>query len=106
VLLSIVLMFTTVGAYALANRTFDVVAILFCGLLGFFFYKFKVPTPPFIIGFILGGMAEENLRRGLILSNDSFLDFFAKPITAVLLVLTIAYLVYVVVKNSRKQKEA
>lgn len=106
VLLPIVLMFTTVGAYALANRTFDVVAILFFGLLGFFFYKFKVPTPPFIIGFILGGMAEENLRRGLILSNDSFLDFFAKPITAVLLVLTIAYLVYVVVKNSRKQKEA
>lgn len=104
ILLPMVLMFTTVGAYALSNRTFDVIAILLFGFLGFFFYKFKVPTPPFIIGFILGGMAEENLRRGLILSGNNVLDFFTKPIAASFIVLTVVYLVYIIAKSRIKQK--
>lgn len=104
ILLPVVLMFTTVGAYALSNRTFDVIAILLFGFLGFFFYKFKVPTPPFIIGFILGGMAEENLRRGLILSGDSFMDFFNKPIASGFLILTIVYLAYIIFKNHQNSK--
>lgn len=75
VLLPIVIVFTTVGAFALASRTFDVIAILVFGILGYIFVKFKVPQSPFIIGFILGRMAEENLRRGLILSDNNILDF-------------------------------
>ena len=103
ILLPCVLMFTTVGAYALSNRTFDVMAILLFGFLGFFFFKFKVPTPPFIIGFILGGMAEENLRRGLILSDNNLLDFMTKPIAAFFIIATILYLIYIVVKSNKER---
>lgn len=105
ILLPVVLMFTTVGAYALSSRTFDVMAILIFGFLGFFLYKFKIPTPPFIIGFILGGMAEENLRRGLILSSNSILDFLNKPIAAGFILLTVVYLVYIIIKNHRERRK-
>lgn len=104
VLLPIVIVFTTVGAFALASRTFDVVAILVFGILGYIFVKFKVPQSPFIIGFILGKMTEENLRRGLILSNNNILNFFTKPIAAVFLIATIAYLVYLFVKYLKSNK--
>lgn len=99
ILLPIVLVFTTVGAFALANRVFDVFAIFIFGILGYFFAEFKIPTAPYIIGFILGKMVEENLRRGLIMSNDSFLDFFTKPIASAFLILTIVYLLYIAVKK-------
>lgn len=105
ILLPTVLMFTTVGAYALSNRMFDVFAILIFGLLGYMLYKFKIPTPPFIIGFILGGMLEENLRRGLILSNDSFNEFVTKPISGMFLGFTLVYLVYIFIKKHKETKK-
>lgn len=106
ILLPIVIMFTTVGAFALASRTFDVMAILVFGILGYIFVKFKVPQSPFIIGFILGKMAEENLRRGLILSNDNILNFFTKPIAAVFLVATIGYLLYMMMQYFKGSRRA
>src|SRR5699024_3440165 len=105
ILLPTVLMFTTVGAYALSNRMFDVFAILIFELLGYMLYKFKIPTPPFIIGFILGGMLEENLRRGLILSNDSINEFITKPISGLFLGLTVIYLIYIFVKKYKETKK-
>ncbi|MEE0138457.1 tripartite tricarboxylate transporter permease [Fusobacterium ulcerans] len=104
VLLPIVIVFTTVGAFALASRTFDVIAILVFGILGYIFVKFKVPQSPFIIGFILGRMAEENLRRGLILSDNNILDFFSKPIACVFLIATILYLGYMLFGYCKKCK--
>lgn len=104
ILLPIVFVFTTVGAFALSNRAFDVIAILIFGLIGYFFVKFKIPQAPFIIGFILGGMAETNLRRALMLSENSFLNFFTKPITAVFLILTVVVIFYSAIKNIKKTK--
>lgn len=105
ILLPVVIVFTTVGAFALASRTFDVVAILVFGILGYIFAKFKVPQSPFIIGFILGKMTEENLRRGLILSNNNILNFFGRPIACIFLVATIAYLLYLLVKYFKESKK-
>lgn len=105
ILLPIVLMFTVIGSYALSNRIFDVVAILVFGIIGYFFAKFKISTPPFIIGFILGGMTEENLRRGLIFSDNNFLDFFNKPITAFLLIATVLFIILMVIRYQREKNK-
>lgn len=102
ILLPVVFVFTTVGAFALSNRVFDVIAILIFGFVGYFFVKFKIPQAPFIIGFILGGMAETNLRRALMLSNNNFLDFFAKPITTMFLILTVVVIIYSGIKSIKK----
>jgi len=107
ILLPIILVLCVVGAFGLSSRMFDVWAILLFGLLGFLFVKFKVPTAPFVIGFILGGMAETNLRRALMLSDGNFMDFLnftSHPISAGILCLTLLYLGWTIYKETRKKR--
>ena len=85
ILLPIILVLCFVGAFGLGNRIFDVGVIVFFGLVGYGFVKCKIPQTPFIIGLILGPMAETNLRRGLMLSDGSFMGFLTQPISAIFL---------------------
>ena len=87
ILLPIILVLCAVGAFGLASRIFDVWTILAFGVLGYAFVKAGIPTAPFIIGFILGPMAETNLRRGLQLSRDDFTGFLTNPISGTFLAL-------------------
>ncbi len=89
ILLPIILVLCVVGAFGLSSRVFDVWTILVFGVVGYGFIKFKIPQAPFIIGFILGPMAETNLRRGLMLSDNSFMGFLTNPISAVFLILAV-----------------
>ncbi|NLS85938.1 MAG: Tat pathway signal protein [Ruminococcaceae bacterium] len=101
-LLPIVFVLCVVGAYALNSRMFDVYTVILFGAIGYLFSKFKVPTGPMVIGFILGSMAETNFRRGMMLTDGNFMGFFGKPIAAAFIILTIGYFVYVVISNVRK----
>lgn len=111
-LLPIIFVMCVVGAFGLSSRMFDVWAILLFGVLGYAFNKFGIPTAPFVIGFILGTMAETNFRRGMMLSRNNFLDFFSftnHPISAVILCLTVLYLLWTVyreIKKSRARRQA
>ena len=92
-----------VGAYSSNSRIFDVWCVLAFGLVGLLFKKFKIPSTPLIIGFILGKMAEENLRRALQASEGNISIFFTRPIS--LLFLVIAFLsVALTLKNKAKEK--
>jgi len=66
--------------------------------VGYGFIKFKIPQAPFIIGFILGPMAETNLRRGLMLSDNSFMGFLTNPISAVFLILAVLAVLWPLIK--------
>jgi putative tricarboxylic transport membrane protein len=94
ILLPIILVLCVVGAFGLSSRLFDVCSILLFGLLGYGFVKAGLPAAPFIIGFILGPMAETNLRRGLMLSDGNFADFFTTPIAGSLLGLALAFVLW------------
>lgn len=87
ILLPIILVLCVVGAFGLNSRIFDVWAMMLFGLLGYGFVKGGLPIAPFIIGFILGPMAETNLRRGLMLSDGNFMGFLSNPISAAFLAL-------------------
>ena len=106
ILLPIVFILCVVGAFGLSSLTFDVWTILIFGLIGYFFVTFKVPQAPFIIGFILGKMAETNLRRGLMLSDDSFMGFFENGISCVFLILSALSILYSIYSGLRKKKTA
>ena len=90
ILLPIILVLCVVGAFGLGNRVFDIWTILLFGMIGYGFVKFGIPQPPFIIGFILGPMAETNLRRGLMLSEGEFSGFLTSPISGTFLALSVA----------------
>lgn len=94
ILMPVIFMLCAVGAYGLNNRTFDVWIILFFGLIGFLCISGSIELTPLIIGFVLGPLAETSLRRGLQLTDGSFVAFFTSPIAAVFMVLAVAVLLW------------
>lgn len=109
ILLPVIFLFCVVGAFGLNNRLFDVWTILFFGLLGYLFTKFKIPTSPFILGFIIGPMAETNLRRGLMFSGNDFTPFLTSPISAIFLLasaFSIGFAIYKKLSGKRSGTEA
>jgi putative tricarboxylic transport membrane protein len=106
ILLPCVFVLCVIGAYALKSNMSQVIACLIFGALGFFFKKFDVPTTPFILGFILGPLAEINYRRGLIRTSGSFVPFLTSPISAVFLGIAILILVMYALKPLRIKRKA
>lgn len=101
ILLPIILVLCFVGAFGLGNRIFDVGVIVFFGLVGYGFVKFGIPQTPFIIGLILGPMAETNLRRGLMLSDNDPTSFVTQPIAGTFIGLAVASVVWHIYQTHR-----
>ena len=101
-LLPIIMVFSFVGAYTLNNRVFDVISVMAFGLLGYFMKKLDIPMTPILLGFILGPLAEENLRRGLMLTDGNVFAFFTYPIAAVFLVMTVVSISYFSYKQIKR----
>lgn len=96
-----------VGSFALNNSFFDVMVMFIAGLLGFVFKAMDFPPGPFILGILLGGMLESNLRRALVMSQGSLSIFFTRPITLVLTILIIVTFCWPFIKNAiDKNKKA
>lgn len=104
ILLPIIMVCCVVGAYSSNSRIFDVWCVLAFGLMGLVFKKLKVPTTPLIIGFILGKMAEENLRRALQASDGAIGVFFTRPISLVFLVIAFLSVVMTLKKSFASKK--
>lgn len=103
ILLPIVMVCCAVGAFSSSSRVFDIWCILGFGVLGVVMKYFKIPSTPLIIGFILGPMTEENLRRALQASAGKISVFFTRPISLGFLVagfLFVAYILYNKYKNN------
>ena len=104
ILLPIVLMFCVYGAYAVNNSTFDIGLMMVFGLLGFVFNRTGIAAAPFLIGFILGPMFEDNLRRTLLISKGDPLVFFRGPIAWFFIALTVASLLFAVRRYWKSRK--
>ncbi|MEO8922239.1 MAG: tripartite tricarboxylate transporter permease, partial [Caldimonas sp.] len=82
VLMPIIFLLCTVGAYASASRLFDIDCMLVIGIGAFFLRRRGYQMAPFVLGLVLGGLLDKSLRRGLVLSDGSLLPFFTRPISA------------------------
>ncbi|MGJ8455407.1 tripartite tricarboxylate transporter permease [Pseudothermotoga sp. U03pept] len=82
-----------IGSYAINNSLFDLSIALIAGIAGFVFRLLDIPLGPIVLALILGPMAEANMRRALILSGGKFSIFLSKPISLVLLVLSVLSLI-------------
>ena len=92
VLMPVVFLLCTVGAYASASRLFDIDTMLAVGIGAFFLRRRGYHMAPFVLGLVLGGLLDKSLRRGLVLSDGSLLPFFTRPISLGLAVVTITTL--------------
>ncbi|MEM1294553.1 MAG: tripartite tricarboxylate transporter permease [Verrucomicrobiota bacterium] len=91
-LLPIILCFCVIGSFALGSRLFDVWVMLGFGLLGFALEAKRIPLAPFVIGFVLGPIAEKNLSLGLQASNGSFAPIFTRPISLIFFLVALVML--------------
>lgn len=103
ILIPVILTFCVVGSFALGNRMFDVWVMIGFGVLGFVLDRFKIPLAPFVIGFVLAPMAEENICSALMLSGGSWAPFFTRPISLLLLVISLSIAATSVIYRPQKK---
>ena len=97
-----IIVFGTVGAYALNNAVTDVWAMYAAGVAGFLFRKTHIPLGPLVLGLILGPMMESNLRRALILSRGDWSAMLTRPILLAFLVATTLSLLWPLIRARRR----
>lgn len=100
-----ILVFCAIGVFSLNNSVFDVFLMAGFGVLGYVFRKLDCEPAPMLLGFILGPMMEENLRRALLISKGDPMVFATRPISAVMLVMALALLVTVLAPAIRRKRE-
>jgi putative tricarboxylic transport membrane protein len=101
-----IVLFCAVGVYSTNNNTFDIWMVAIFGFVGYLFAKLGCEPAPLLLGFILGPMMEENLRRALLLSRGDWSVFVTRGLSASLLAAAALLLIIVLlpsVKNKREQ---
>ena len=100
-----ILMFCAIGVFSLNNSTFDVYLMALFGLLGYLCAKLELEPAPMLLGFIIGPMMEEYLRRALLLSRSDPMVFIERPISGVMLGLAAAAMIVVLLPSLRKKRD-
>jgi putative tricarboxylic transport membrane protein len=100
-----ILMFCCIGIYSINSLPTDVMFIGFFGLVGYTLVKFGFEPAPLLLGFVLGRLMEENLRRALIISRGDMMTFLDRPVSAVLLAVALILLVLALLPSVRKGRD-
>jgi len=100
-----ILVFCCIGVYSISNSPFDVMQTAVFGVVGYVFAKLECEPAPLILGFILGPLMEENLRRAMLLSRGDALVFFQRPISLAMLLIAAFLLAIVLAPAVRKKRE-
>jgi putative tricarboxylic transport membrane protein len=100
-----ILLFCCIGVYSISNAPFDVMQTAIFGVVGYVFVKLECEPAPLILGFILGPLMEENLRRAMLLSRGDPIVFFTRPISLTMLVIAAFLLLIVIMPAVRKKRE-
>jgi TctA family transporter len=100
-----ILVFMAIGVFSLSNNPWDVLVMAAFGLLGYVCVKLECEPAPMILGFILGPLMEENLRRAMLLSRGDPTVFLTKPISAGFMIASVLLLLAVALPALRKARE-
>jgi putative tricarboxylic transport membrane protein len=98
-------LFCCIGVYTLNNNNFDVYMTAIFAVIGYLFYKLGCEGAPLLLGFILGPMMEENLRRALLLARGDWSTFIVRPLSAGLLIAAALMVVIVMLPSVKKKRE-
>jgi putative tricarboxylic transport membrane protein len=100
-----IMVFMAIGVFSLSNNAFDVLTMGVFGVLGYVCVKLECEPAPMILGFILGPLMEENLRRAMLLSRGDPFVFFQKPISLGFMIASAILLVIVALPAIRQKRE-
>ena len=100
-----ILVFCAIGVFSLNNSIFDVYLMAGFGLIGYILLKLDCEPAPMLLGFIIGPMLEEYMRRALLLSRGDYTVFVTRPISAVMLFVAVAALIVVLLPAVRSKRD-
>jgi TctA family transporter len=106
ILFPAILVLCCVGAYTTLQNPAILMLTAAFALLGYIFLKLGCEAAPFILGFVLGPLMEQNLRRSMVISGGDPLIFVTRPISLGLLLATLGLVLLIVVPRFRKTREA
>ena len=92
------------GVYSLNNNVFDVWLTLIIGAVGYVMKLFRFEPAPLLLGFVLGPLMEEHLRRAMLLSRGDPMVFLERPISATLIAITAGILVFALYSSERNRR--
>lgn len=98
-------LFCCIGVYTLNNNNFDVFMTAIFAVAGYIFYKLSCEAAPLLLGFILGPMMEEHLRRALLLARGDWSTFVTRPLSAGLLIAAALMVVVVMLPSIKNKRE-
>jgi putative tricarboxylic transport membrane protein len=100
-----IIVFCCIGVYSINNAPADVLIAALFGLIGFWLIKHDFEGAPMLLGFVLGPLMEENLRRAMLIARGDATVFFTRPISGVLLGIAILMLILAVLPTIRKRRD-
>jgi TctA family transporter len=101
-----IIMFCCIGNYSVSNNPFDLYLCAFVGVLGYVLVKLECEPAPLLLGYVLGPLMEEYLRRALLISRGDATVFFTRPISLLFMIATLLILVVMIVPSVRRKKAA
>ena len=101
-----IMLISVIGIYAVNTRTFDAAVAVFMGVLGYILLRLKWPVVNLVMGVVLGEILENRLRQSLSLGDGNPLIFLSRPISLVLIILSVLIVVIPVYRDRRKMKRA
>jgi putative tricarboxylic transport membrane protein len=99
-----ILMLSIAGTFSINNRMGDIWIMLFFGIVGYFLRKYNFSIASVILGLVLGTIIEVGLRQGMMMTGGSFLEFFSRPVSSTILVLSILALFVPILKNIMEKR--
>jgi putative tricarboxylic transport membrane protein len=100
-----ILLFSAIGVYTVNNNPFEIILTAFFGVLGYIFLRLECEPAPMLLGFVLGPLMEEHLRRAMRISSGDPMIFIDRPISLGLLIASLALLVVVALPHIRSKRE-
>jgi TctA family transporter len=100
-----IILFCCIGNYSVSNNPFDVYLCALIGVLGYALVKLECEPAPLLLGYVLGPLLEENLRRALLIARGDPTVFFTRPISLVFMIATLLILVIMVAPAARRSRQ-
>jgi len=102
----VIFIFAAIGSFGIRNDMTDLWIMFVCGIVGYFFKKFKYPIAPMIIGLVLGPLTEVSLRKGMFMTDYELYPFLMRPISGTILVIAVGSVLWNLYTVFIKKKKA
>jgi putative tricarboxylic transport membrane protein len=106
ILYPLILLFCLIGVYSVNNNVVEVFIMVISGIGGLLLRRLGFEAAPFLLALVLGPLMESSIRQSLLISRGSFAIFFTRPVSAVLMILTLTFLSLALVPIFRAKKRA